>query len=181
TRSVIDRNVVAKLHLRRHTAKIMNFDRFAATEYADVPTFQMGPLRAKGLRVIVANLIEYSEFATGVDGIVGADLLSRSRTLGIDYEKKRLYFELEPNEIIPGPVPRCFVVPVVVQGATMRLVVDTGLAEILLYGDRLEKYGSRIRTEGQPETVSIGRIHGRKVALPRVQLGRSDETITAIL
>jgi predicted aspartyl protease len=179
-RSVIDRNVVAKLHLRRHTGKIMNFDRFVPTEYADVPTFQIGPLRAQGLRVMVANLLEYSEFAKGVDGIVGVDLLSRSRKLGIDYEKKRLYFELTPNEI-SGPVPRCFVVPVVVQGTTMRLVVDTGLAEILLYSNRLQKYGSRIRTEGEPETVRMGRIHGRKVALPGVQLGGPDETITAVL
>jgi Aspartyl protease len=180
TRSVIDRKVALRLHLRRHIGRVMNFDRFVPTEYADVSAFQMGPLRAHGLRVMVANLLEYSEFAKGVDGIVGLDLLSRSQKFTIDYEKKRLYFELTPNEI-SRPAPGCFVVPVVVQGTTMRLGVDTGLADILLYGDRLQKYGGKIRTEGEPEPVMMDRIEGMKVALPGVQLGGPEEAVTVVL
>lgn len=180
TRSVIDRKVAAKLHLRRHTGKIMNFDRFVPTEYADVSDFRMGPLRAHGLGVMVANLLEYSDFAKRVDGIVGLDLLTRSQKFTIDYEKKTLYFELATNEI-SRLVPGCFVVPIVVQGTTMRLGVDTGLADILLYGDRLKKYGSRIRTEGEPKAVTLGRIEGTRVALPGVQIGGPEEVITALL
>src|SRR5215470_10421907 len=179
TRSVIDRKVAIRLHLQRHTGKIMNFDRFVPTEYADVSPFQIGPLRAQSLSVMVANLLEYSALAEGVDGIVGLDLLSRSPKFTIDYEKRKLYFEGTPSRI-SDLVPRCFVVPVVVQGTTLRLTVDTGLAEILVYGERL-KHSAKVHTEGEPETVKIGRIEGKKVVLLGVQLGRPKEPVAVVL
>lgn len=179
TRSVIDEKLAAKLSLRRQKGKIMNFDRFKTTEYAEVPAIQVGPLRLWGLRVMVANLLEYSELAKGVDGIVGLDLLTSSQKFTIDYAQKKLYFELATNEI-PRAVPGCFIVPVIVQGISMRLVVDSGLAEILLYEDRLQKR-PRIRTQGEPETVSMGRLQGRKVVLLGVHLGHPDEPVTAVL
>jgi hypothetical protein len=130
--------------------------------------------------VIVADLSEYSEFAKGVDGIIGLDLLSRTQKFTIDYKKKRLYFELAANAT-SRPVPGCFVVPVVVQGPTLRLGVDTGLANILLYKNRLKKDRVKIRTEGEPKSVTVGRIEGTEVALPGVQLGGPEKVITAVL
>src|SRR5262249_33725943 len=94
TRSVIDRKLAGKLHLRRHVGKIMNFDRYIPIEWADVPDLRMGPLRAADLRITVVDLAEYSEFTKTVDGIIGLDLLSRTDKLTIDYSEKRLYFEL---------------------------------------------------------------------------------------
>jgi len=63
----------------------------------------------------------------------------------------------------------------------MRLGVDTGLAEILFYGDRLKKYEGKIRTEGEAKTVMMGRLEGRKVALPGVRLGGPQEVVTVVL
>jgi predicted aspartyl protease len=174
TRSVIERKVALRLALKRHPGRIVNFDRSVLIEWAELPAFQMGPLRAESLQVIVADLAEYSEFSGGVDGIIGLDLLSRAQKFTIDYQKKKLYFELPSRA--HRPISGCFVAPVVVQGTTLRLGLDTGLAEILLYKNRV-----KVRTEGKPKRVRMGRIRGTEVAVPEVQLGGREKVITAVL
>jgi predicted aspartyl protease len=180
TRSIIDRKVARRLGLGLQTGRIVNFNRSVAIGRANLPVFQIGPLRVEGVQVIVADLSDYSEFAKGVDGIVGLDLLSRTQKFTIDYEKRRLYFDVAVNGT-SRPIPACLVAPVVVQRTTLRLVVDTGLAQILLYKDKLKKDRFKIRTEGKPKNVTIGRIAGTEVALPGVQLGGPEKVITAIL
>jgi predicted aspartyl protease len=180
TRSVIDRKVAVRLELKRHAGRIMNFDRFIPIEWVDVPELQVGPLRAAWIPVMVVNLNQYSEFAKNVDGIMGLDLLSLSDKLTIDYSKKRLQFELAATGT-PRPVPGCFVVSIVVQGFAMRLGVDTGLSEILLYGDRPKEHAIKIRTEGETKSVRMGRIKGMKVSLPGVEIGGPEEVITVVL
>jgi predicted aspartyl protease len=180
TRSVIDRKVAVRLQLKRHPGRIMNLDRYIPIEWAELAELRMGPLRAEHLRVMVVNLGEYSEFGKGADGIVGLDLLSNSEKFTIDYGEKKLYFEPAANGN-HRPVPGSFIVPIVVQGVAMRLVVDTGLSDILLFGDRLKRRPIKIRTEGEPETVAMGRIGGTRVILPGVQIGGPEESIAVVL
>jgi len=180
TRSVIDRRVAARLQLKRHAGRIVNFDRYIPIEWAEVPELRMGPLRAQDLRVMVVDLPQYSEIAKGADGIIGLDLLSRSDKFTIDFGKKRLYFELPANGRA-RQVPGCFVVPTVVQGLVIRLAVDTGVSGIVLYGDRLEKRLVKMRIEGEQEAVTMGRIAGTKVTLPGVQLAGPEQAIRVML
>lgn len=180
TRSVIDKKVASRLQLRQHAGQIMNFDHSISIEWAQLPELQVGPLRAEGLRVMVVDLPKYSDVANGVDGIIGLDLLSRSNKLTIDYSKKRIYFELAVKGSV-RPVPGCFVVPAVVQGLVIRLGVDTGVSGIVLYGDRLKNRLVKLRIEGEPKAVTMGRIAGTKATLPGVQLGGPEEAVTVIL
>jgi len=180
THSVLDKRVATGLQLPQHAQQIMNFDRLIPIEWAELPELQVGPLQAKRLRVMVVDLPKYSEIARGVDGIIGLDLLSRSDKFTIDYSKKRLYFELSVTGSA-RPVPLCFVVPIVVQGRVMRLVVDTGVSDIVLYGGRLKKRLAKMRIEGEPKAMTMGRIAGTKVTLPGVQLGGPEKAITIIL
>ena len=180
THSVLDKKVATRLQLPRHAGKVVNFDRSIPIEWAELPEVQVGPLQAKGLRVMVVDLHKYSDIANGVDGIIGLDLLSRSDNFIIDYSKKRLYFELAVNGSA-RPVPICFVVPIVVQGLVIRLGVDTGVSDIVLYGDRIKKRLGKIRIEGEPKALTMGRIAGTKVTLPGVQLGGPEKAISTIL
>ena len=180
TRSVIDKKVASRLQLQRHAGQIMNFDRFTPIEWAELPELQVGTLRAEGVQVMVVDLPDYSEIANGVDGIVGLDLLSRSDKFTINFSKKRLYFELTVNGGAL-PVPGCFVVPIVVQGLVIRVGVDSGVSGIMLFGDRLRKRLHKMRTQGEPKAVTMGRITGTRVTLPGVQLGGPEEAITVIL
>ena len=180
THSVLDKKVATGLQLALHTGQVVNFDRSIPIEWAELPELQVGPLQAKDLRVMVVDLPKYSDTANGVDGIIGLDLLSRSDKFMIDYSKKRLYFELAANRSA-RPVPICFVMLIVVQGHVIRLGVDTGISGIMLYGDRLKKRLVKMRTQGEPKAVTLGRIAGTRVTLPGVQLGGPEEAVTVIL
>jgi hypothetical protein len=54
------------------------------------------------------------------------DVLSRAQKVCIDYEKKRIFFRLDEARANSVSTTRVFVVPVSIQGMTMRLLVDTG-------------------------------------------------------
>lgn len=180
TFSVLDKKIAIGLQLPQHAGQVLNFDRSIPVQWAELPELQVGPLQAKGLRVTVVDLSKYSNIAKGVDGIIGLDLLSRSDKFIIDYSEKRLYFELAVNGSV-RPVPLCFVMPIVVQGLVIRLGVDTGVSDIVLYGDRLKKRLAKIRMEGEPKAVTMGRIAGTKVTLAGVQLGGPEKAVTTIL
>jgi predicted aspartyl protease len=180
THSAIDRGVAQRLQLKRQSGKIMNFDRSIPIEWADLPSLSLGSLRVEGIRVMVVDLAHYSELAKGVDGIIGLDLLSKNEKFIIDYSKKHLYFERAQNRI-QHPAPAYFAVPIIVQGVAMRLEVDTGVSQILLYRDRLKKRLVNLRYEGEPKPVTMGRIKGAQITLPDCKISGSDESLKIIL
>jgi predicted aspartyl protease len=181
TWSAIDRKVAERLQVNRRAGRIVNFDRYIPIEWADVTDFRIGPIRAENIRVMVMNLAKYSAFAKDVDGIIGLDLLNRSKKFTIDYGRRTLYFELAENGMSNGSIPGGFLVTVVVQGLPIRLCVDTGFPGILLYWDRLRKRLPKLRTEGEAKTVTIGRIQGTSVALPEVRIGGTEGVITVVV
>jgi predicted aspartyl protease len=130
---------------------------------------------------MVVKLAEYSEFGENVDGIIGLDLLTRSKKFNIDYERKILSFQLREVENGDRPLPGCLKIPVVVQGLTMHLAVDSGLQGILLYKDRLRKQLPKLRIEGKPLNVVIGRSQATQVRLPGVRFEGAEVVTTVIL
>lgn len=180
THSVIDRKVAERLQLKLQAGRITNFDRSISIQWADLPALSLGSLRVEGVRVMILDVANYSELAKGVDGIIGLDLLSRSKKFIIDYSKKTLYFELAQNGI-HRPTPTFFVVPIILQGIVMRLEVDTGVSEILLYRDRLRTRLVKLRYEGEPKPVTMGRIKGAQITLPGFKISGPDEVVTVVL
>lgn len=179
TWSVIDHKVAEKLQLNRRPGRIMNFDRHIRTEWANVTSLRMGPIRAEGVQVMVMDLAKYSEFAKDVDGIIGLDLLTRCRKFTIDYAKKLAY--LDPVDKGTSHPSNGFLTAIVVQGVAIHLWVDTGRPDVLLYGDRLRKRLPKLRTEGEAKTVTEGRVVGSRVALPGVRIAGQEEVIRVLL
>src|SRR5882724_4027206 len=127
---------------------------------------------------MVIKLAEYSELAKNVDGIIGLDLLSRSKKLTIDYERNTLSFQLaDGDRVFSGG----FTIPFVVQGIPMRLLVDTGHQDVLLYRDRVHERLPKMRTQGESKEVALGRIQATRVKLPGVRIGGPDEVTTVFL
>lgn len=179
--TLIDRKVADRLRLRRRPGKITNFDRDVPAEWAEIPNIRVGPLQTGAVRVLVAKLGEYSEFAENVDGIIGLDLLSRSKKLSIDYEKQTISWELADSEAEGRSSPTYLAIPFVVQGFPMHLVIDTGFQGILLYRDRLRKGLPELRTEGQAIKVGFGRLQTTQVKLPGVRLFGPETVATVFL
>jgi predicted aspartyl protease len=179
--TVIDRRVADTLGFRRHSGRVINFDRYIPVDWADLPQLRVGPLQATALHVMIADLADYSAFGRQADGIIGMDLLSRASKLAIDYEKRLVSIEIDPESKGDAAPPNGFVVPVAIQGVSMRLLVDTGFQGILLYKDRLHNGLPNLRTEGEPQKAVIGRMQATQVNLPGVQIFGRDAVTPVLL
>ena len=168
--STIDRRVADRMGLRRHPGTVFNFDRNLAIEWADVPEVRIGPMRVTGIGMMVTRIADLSEFAENADGIIGMDVLSRAQKICIDYEHRKVFFKLDEGRAREASAARAFVIPVIIQGISMRLLVDTGFEYVLLYKDRLRRALPHLRTEGEPRDAVIGHLQAVQVRLPGVQL-----------
>jgi predicted aspartyl protease len=168
--SSIDRRVADRMGLHRRPGNVFNFDRNLAVEWTDVSDLRIGPIHVAAIPMMVTRLAGISEFTENADGIIGMDVLSRARKISIDYERKRIFFELDEGRGNEPPATRAFIVPVVVQGTSMRLLVDTGFRYVLLYKDRLRSAVPHLRTQGEARDGVIGHLQVTQVNLPGVQI-----------
>jgi predicted aspartyl protease len=181
TYTVIDRRVAEKLGLHREPGKVMNFNREVPVEWAEIPGLQVGPIRSGASRVLVGKLSDYSTFGEKVDGIIGLDLLSKSKKLMIDYETRAVWWQLSERETNSGPTWNYYIMPVVVQGHAVRLIVDTGMQGILLYGDRIRRSLPTLRTEGEKTRVGFGHLQTTQVKLPGVRIAGPETVATVFM
>jgi predicted aspartyl protease len=179
--TLIDEKLAGRLKVRRSPGKVTNFKREIPVEWAEIPDLRVGPLRTGAFRVMVANLGEYSDFAKNVDGIIGLDLLGRTKKLLIDYEKQTISWELGGDGEGGVPASTYFTIPIVVQGFPMHLVIDTGLQVIVLYKDRLQRGLPKLRTEGEAVEGGVGRLQTTRVKLPGVRLVGPETVATVFL
>jgi predicted aspartyl protease len=179
--TLIDRKVADRLKLQRRPGKITNFDRDVPVEWAEIPNLRVGPLQTGAFRVLVARLGDYSKFAENVDGILGLDVLGRSKKLFIDYEKQTISLELPSDGEERSPAPTYFAIPFIVQGRPMHLIIDTGFQGILLYKDRLHKALPELRTEGEAVEVGMGRLQLTRMKVPGVRLSGPEMVATVFL
>jgi predicted aspartyl protease len=102
--------------------------------------------------------------------------------LSIDYERRTVSFQLGNPADGDVSLSGYHTVPLIVQGFTLRVLLDTGFQGILLYNARLREGLPRVRTEREPATITMmGRIRGVQVQLPGVRIGGSEETATVWL
>jgi hypothetical protein len=181
THSAIDRRVADRMGLHCRPGKVFNFNRNLAIEWADVPVVRIGPIRFAGVDMMVARLADISELAENADGIIGLDMLSRAKKITIDYERRRIFFELDEGHGSGPSAMKALVIPVVIQGLSMRLFVDTGLRYVLLYKDRLRSALPHLRTEGEPRGGVIGHLRATQVNLPGVQIFGPEAVIPVFL
>src|SRR5262249_24111849 len=92
THSAMDTKLADRLSLTRQEGTVLNFDQAVKVGWATAPELQLGPLKARNLRMIVTSLNQVSEFADGIDAIIGLDILRLCRSLRIDFARERLTF-----------------------------------------------------------------------------------------
>lgn len=149
-RTVIDTRVARALGLRGTPSHLLAFTGGIASEEIVAPSIDLGPIRTTSPRVLAADL---SGLATvqGIraHGIAGADLL-RGRCLQIDYKARRIVFERRGRWDASVPFDRespSPVVNLVVDDATLRVMVDTGAEGLVLYEQAVPRSWTR-RTLG---------------------------------
>jgi Aspartyl protease len=182
THSTVSRKLAHLMRIPLHSSQAFNFDRFIATESGVFPDIQFGPVHVTGVSMLVADPGRLSEFANGVDAIVGSDLLSLSN-FSIDYGAQKLFFApVETGAFSAAPHPTVMIIELRVQDQPVDLLVDTGLAGVVLFEDRLRQRVPQLRTEGLVDGIVIGRqVRAKQAVLDDVRLGAQSEALKVYL
>jgi predicted aspartyl protease len=181
THTVVDRRIADKLSLPRQQGKVLNFDRYAKVQWTNLPELQLGPLHARDVQVMVSDLKQFSEFAEGVDAIIGLDLLRTSQSLRIDYGKSLVAFKASDAYVpVNSENVTALIVRLQVQGQPVRLIVDTGLQGMLLYTDRLRNHVPQLKLTDKITEAHEGRLVGENAKLAGIRFG-TDELQASVM
>lgn len=184
TITIVDQKIADKLNLDHHPAESFNFDRKLKWESATLPELQFGLLHATNITVFLGRLADYSEFAKNADAIIGMDLL-KFTNFSIDFDIHRITLRPSMQKVsaVPGdPLSQCPILEVQVQGYPVRLVVDTGLAGVVLYEERLRQHVPGFRTAGHVVDATMGgRVQAKQATLPDVLFGKTSRDISVLL
>lgn len=167
TQTILDARIADKLSLHRQKGKVLNYDRSANIEWAVLPELQIGPLDARNVRLMVGDLKEFTDYAAGVDAIIGLDVLRMLESMRINYDAMTISLKPAANLSISRHATQAFTVALPVQNHIVYLMVDTALQGILLYQNRARQ----LRFTDRVSRVHIGRLLGEQAKLSRVRIG----------
>jgi hypothetical protein len=184
TITIVDQKIAEKLNLERRPAQSFNFDRKLKWKSATLPDLQFGPVHATNITVFIGRLSEYSEFAKNTDAVIGMDLLKFSN-FGIDFDTHKITFRpsMEKVSVVAGDsLLQCPILEVQIQGHPVRLIVDTGLAGIVFYEERLRTRVPRLRLTGHLADATIGnRVQAKQATIPDALFGKANRDISVLL
>lgn len=134
--TAVDTRIANRLRLAGWAHKLALFEQNIDVRLAVLPSLQLGPIRAESVPVVIQDLSPLKE-ASGVrvDAIVGLDVLSLS-SFSIDYRSKRITFgpiESSPFGVPFDTGPPILTVQLRIQDEPVRLLVDTGTADLVLF------------------------------------------------
>lgn len=171
TQTILDARIADKLALHRQKGKVLNYDRSAKIEWTTLPELQLGSLDVRNIRLMVGDLKEFTDYAAGVDAIIGLDVLRMLQSMRIDYDAMTLSLKPTGNLSISRQPTQAFIVALPVQNHIVNLIIDTGLQGVLLYQDRVRQHQPRLEFTNLVPQVHIGRLLGEQAKLSGVRLG----------
>jgi predicted aspartyl protease len=134
--TAVDRRIAKKLGLTGGSHKLSLFNQNTDVAVAVLPGLQVGPILAASVPVVIQDLSPFEE-ATGVriDAIIGLGVLSLS-SFSIDYRSRKMAFGPIESSAFAVPFesgPPVLTVQAEVQGELVRLLLDTGSTELVLF------------------------------------------------
>ena len=184
THSVLRSDFAGLQMFVRRPVRIVNLEQVLKQELVEVPDFELGPLRIALLPMLMHDLNYLRKTVPGVDGVIGLDVL-RSTSFSIDFRHRRIAFGSSPT-LRNSANMEChdvyLAVDVLMLNRPVRLLLDTGIRTILLYGDRMGNRLPQLRVEEQIQGTSLsGAASLQVVDLPRTQLNGTDLNRRAVL
>ena len=175
--SILDEHIAQKLHLTGTTERISVFTQKVETQLAVAHDVRVGPLRAEVLPVVVRDLSFATDaLGTRVDAMIGFDFLTQG-PFTIDYEVKKIVFgPIDPSLIrVPYEAhPGYALVELKIQQQGLRLLVDTGASDLVLFASAMQNCQDAIRKVGTRTWSNMGgEIQVQQIQLKDAYLGAS--------
>jgi predicted aspartyl protease len=172
THSTVNRKLAQRMRVPLHSTRVFDYDRFTSMESGVFSDVQFGPVHITDPSMLVADFTSLSDLANGADVIVGSDLLSMSN-FSIDYNAQKLSFTtVRAGAPLMKPHPVAMILELRVQDCPVDLLVDTGSEGVVLFEDRIRSRIPQLRTEGNFESVMIGRqLLSKQTILPAISFG----------
>ena len=173
--TVVDEHIARKLTLSGEDEPLWLFSRTVQAHRVVLPRVRVGPIDAPSLPALVQDLsfIE-RDLGVRIDALIGLDLLA-PRTFCLDYESKELVFgpaRLKGSSATIEPGLAYAVVHLDVQGQPLRLLVDTGGKNIVLFDRAIRGRLPGLRVVGEKVSQNVGgQFRVRQVKLPAARLG----------
>src|SRR5215471_11703790 len=182
THSVLDRKVADALSLPREEAAVLNFDRRVKIGWSNVPELQIGPLRFRNLRMMVSPLAESSEYADGIDGIIGLDVLRFCQRVRINFDQRILTLSFgRANSRKDADETQAFLVELNVQGQQLRLILDSGLRDVVLFRNRIRNNAPHLKLGKKSWVGHEGWMEGRFTQLKGIRVGSKESEALAFV
>jgi len=157
--SVLDQRIAQKLRLTGSKERFSVLTQELDARRAIAPNVQVGPLRAKGLPVIVRNLSFAGDaLGTRVDGMIGFDFLSQG-PFTIDYGDKKIMFGPIDSSLAAVPYethPGYALIELKVHQQILRLLVDTGASDLVLFASAVRDCQDAIKNVGTRTWSNMG-------------------------
>src|SRR5262245_15374680 len=135
--SVVDSRIARKLRLQTEPAQLVSSGQTGASHSGVRDGIRIGSLQSGPVPVTVCDLSSLS--GVRVDAIVGLDVLART-SFTIDYRDHRLRFSAEGREESVAPLELAWpflTVRMTVAGQPVRVLIDTGSADLVLFKARM--------------------------------------------
>lgn len=168
--SVVDDRIARKLRLQAEPSVLIAFGREVQVPSAVVDGIRMGSLQTGSIPVGVGNLSYLAGIR--VDAIVGLDVLARTN-FSIDYDARVLSFASDGREALIAPMEIAWpfiTVRLTIAGEQVRLLIDTGSRDLVLFKARMPAALSRSPWKGE-KTVQYASGPARLLRLELRQVG----------
>lgn len=175
--SVIDQKISHSLGLTEQRARVTLSTKSVPTRLVVLPSLFLGPFHVESLQVLTQDLSFFrNAIGINVDAIVGLDVLRKS-SFGINYRTKEIFFG--SIEGLSSSTPFATDTPIVsvlmeFQNQQLRLVVDTGGPDLMLFQSRVPDSGSFQALGTEKVSDVSGTFQRRKVRISDLRLGQEN-------
>ena len=176
--SVVDQKIAHNLGLVDRPARVNLSNKTVQTRLVTLPSLLLGPVRVEALPVLTQDL-SFLRKALGykVDAIIGLDVLQKS-SFTINYRTKEMLLGAVESLAFSAPfdtdVP-LVTIRTIFQNHPLRLVVDTGSPDVMLFESRMPDSASWQTLGVQKTANASGTLQLMKIWIPELYLGQ--ETI----
>ena len=135
--SMVDARIARKLKLKSESSTLVAFGRRVQIQSAVLDGLRIGPLQSGPVSAGISDL-SYLE-GVRIDAIVGLDVLAR-KSFSIDYRTRVLRFAPAGREDSVAPLEVVWpflTVRMTIAGQQVRLLVDTGSSDLVLFKTRM--------------------------------------------